>query len=156
MIFPMHSNLGSTIQGKHAYSIFFFLLICIWLSLSPPILEREILADASSWIYEEHSLDANPFSIIDSRHYGSYIVILGNGEKPCPTFLLSYKQTLIPCFYTRYIMVSNAKNAITGIGLEFGGNQHMELLLAPPYNTILVRNKDGRLSLAPQTQSKTS
>ncbi len=104
--------------------------------------------NAQKWLAANTSQDTVQFSIADTREYDHHYIILGKSTED--TCLLSYRKISFLPLYRRDLITVAKDTEITGIGFDEGKNHHMELLIAPPYEEILIRDADGQLQQAPQ------
>lgn len=134
---------------RYYFLVIFFIGVLLCALVIPPANGNSLSKDAFRWATEQAGHDIGAFSVIDTRQYDEYFFILGDygdGESVC---LSSYKKMLLFPLYRRYLFASNEEHVVTGIGLKLDNNQHMELLLAPPYEEISVRGEDGNFYPAP-------
>lgn len=134
---------------RYYYLIIFFAGVLLCVLMIRPVNENSISKDAFKWAMEQAGHDIDAFSVIDTRQYDEYFIVLGHygdGESAC---LSSYKKVLFLPIYRRYIFVNNVEHEVTGIGLKLDNNRHIELLLAPPYEEISVCGEDGNFYSAP-------
>ncbi len=131
--------------------ILIFVGIVLFLLWYHPILESGIPKDASNWVEKQTGADFQGFSLMETRQYAPFLLLLGHGNSGESAYLLSYEQILFLPIYRRYMLVSNAERVSTGIGLQPYAYSRLEAMLTPPYDKILVRvwDTDGSVSLVP-------
>ena len=104
--------------------------------------------NAQKWLAANTSQDTVQFSIADTREYDHHYIILG--KSTADTCLLSYRKLSFLPLYSRDLITVAKDPDMTGIGFDEGKNHHMELLIASPYEEILIRDADGQLQQAPE------
>ena len=85
-----------------------FVGIVLFLLWYHPILESGIPKDASNWVEKQTGADFQGFSLMETRQYAPFLLLLGHGNSGESAYLLSYEQILFLPIYRRYMLVSNA------------------------------------------------
>ena len=127
-----------------------FVLFTIGLFMELLCFKTQLASNAQKWLQDNTSLNVTQFTIVDTREYDNYYIILGSYNSNESACLLSYSKTPVLPLYTRQVITVAENNNLTGIGFDLDKNQHIELLIEPPYSEILVRGSDGHLYQAPQ------
>lgn len=117
------------------------------------LLKSNVEENARAWIADKTSSEVTSFTVVNSRDYQDYYVLLSKCNKENTPYIQSYhKMSFLP-LYRRFLYDRpTASREIAGVELRRYGRHMTELYIRPPYNEIFVLGAGNQMIPAPQNE----